>query len=153
MFDKLREKLAGIKFSRRKNVKHDDKENKSDNDASGGKIYAVWLVILPLLMGLVLGRLADAGLGYALDKFSGTNGMADSAVTGSANTSQESSAARGLDEFLAVNPFHISPQKQASVPPAPECRVTIADSSSYSPDKRVFIRMFSKVVLNSSKAS
>lgn len=120
MFDKLREKLAGIKFSRRKNVKHDDKENKSDNDASGGKIYAVWLVILPLLMGLVLGRLADAGLGYALDKFSGTNGMADSAVTGSANTSQESSAARGLDEFLAVNPFHISPQKQDTPePPKP----------------------------------
>lgn len=116
MLERIREKFAGIKFSRRKNVKHKDE---ADTNASGGKIYAVWLMILPLLMGLVLGRLTDAGLGYALDKFSGNNGMTDSAVTGAANNSQEGSVARGLDGFLAVNPFHISPQK-ANVPEPPK---------------------------------
>ena len=115
MLDKLKDILLRIKFSRKKITKPE----KSGESEAGGKVYALWLLVLPLMSGVVLGRLADAGLGYALDKFSGTQGRTDSAVTGAIDDEQETSGPRGLDGFLAANPFHISPQKPET-PEVPE---------------------------------
>ena len=107
MLDKLRNILSGIRPHRRNTAKSGGPEAPE----SGGKLYGLWLLILPLLLGAVLGRLTDVGIGYALDKFSGTQGRVDSAVTGAVNDDSDSSGSRGLDGFLAVNPFHISAQK------------------------------------------
>ena len=116
MLDKLRGMLSGVSFHRKKAQVHDEAEDSE----SGGKIYALWLLILPLLLGLSIGYLADVGLGYALDKFAGTQGRTDSAVAGTPGESGESSGPRGLDGFLAANPFHISPQKpDIPEPPKP----------------------------------
>ena len=68
-----------------------------------GKGYQVWRLCVPLLSGLVFGYCASVVAGYALDKFSGTAGMSDQAVTGANTAETTESAARGLDEFLAVN--------------------------------------------------
>ena len=114
MLDRIREFLSRIHFSRPK---------KSGTQASkdeGGKIYAVWLFILPLLAGVVLGRLAGAGMGYALDKLVPDSGMIDSAVTGFQEKAQDSSGPRGFDGFLSSNPFHISPQKPDTPAPDPK---------------------------------
>ena len=113
---KIKELLSRIKFTRKKNKYIDTPESEEAN----GKLYSLWLFILPLLIGLVLGRLADVGLGYALDKFSGTSGMTDNAVTGAIESTNDDSRPRGLDGFLAVNPFHISPQKPETPPPPPQ---------------------------------
>lgn len=85
-----------------------------------GKGYQVWRLCVPLLSGLVFGYCASVVTGYALDKLSGNAGMADQAVTGANTAESTESAARGLDEFLAVNPFHISPQKTDTPPPPPK---------------------------------
>ena len=106
MLDKLRNIFSGIKLSRRKNNKSDS----SGNSESVGKLYGLWLLVLPLFMGAVLGRLTDVGLGYALDKFSGTQGRVDSAIN-FADKKQLLDIYYQLDEFLSTNPFHISPIK------------------------------------------
>ena len=90
----------------------------SNDYESGGKLYALWLMVLPLLLGFSLGRLVDAGLGYGLEALSGNNGVQDAAVTGTLMASDTGNERRGLEGFLAANPFRISPQK-ADVP-APE---------------------------------
>ena len=115
LLDRLRELLSRIHFSR-------PKQNNSQTSSKdeGGKIYAVWLFILPLLAGLALGRLAGAGMGYALDKLVPSSGMTDSAVTGFQESAQDTSGPRGLEGFLSSNPFHISPQKPDTPPPAPK---------------------------------
>ncbi len=87
-------------------------------DESGGKLYGLWLLILPLILGFALGRLADAGIGYMLDKLSGSSGMSNSAVTGIHSETNSGSERRGLEGFLASNPFKISPMKEDT--PAPE---------------------------------
>ena len=115
MLDKLRDILSRVRIRRNKPAP----EKTPDTD-SGGKVYALWLLVLPVMLGLVLGRLADVGLGYVLDSFTGTQGRADSAVTGSLGNAEDSSGPRGLDGFLAANPFHVSPQKpETPEPPKP----------------------------------
>ena len=116
MLDKLRNILFGVKLFSRKKVH----SQKIDAPETGGKVYSLWLVILPLLIGAVLGKLTDVGIGYALDKFSGSQGRVDSAVTGAIDDSGETSGPRGLDGFLTANPFHISAQKpEVPEPPKP----------------------------------
>lgn len=95
-------------------------ETKEDEAQKGGKIYAAWLLVLPLLVGLVLGRLAGVGLGYGLDMLAGNGGLSDSAVSGAREESASGEKARGLDGFLASNPFHISPEKPPVVEEAPK---------------------------------
>ena len=103
----IRDILSRIKFKRT------DKNHKVNENSiqSTGIIYTIWLFILPLIAGLVIGYLADAGLGYALDKFSGSAGLSDSSVSGSHGTNESGLSKRTLDEFLTENPFHISPIK------------------------------------------
>lgn len=103
----IRDILSKIKFKR---TDKNQKEN-ANSIQNTGIIYTVWLFILPLIAGLVLGYLADAGISYALDKISGSAGMNDSSVSGSQGTSESGTAKRTLDEFLTENPFHISPIK------------------------------------------
>lgn len=94
------------------------KFSRKTEDIDGGKIYALWLLILPVLLGFAFGRLASAGLGYGLDVLAGDSGMSNSAVTGPHSESETGNNRRGLDEFIASNPFHISPRKTDT--PAPE---------------------------------
>ena len=115
---KLKDLLSGIKFTRNKKPKGQDK---NEHENKTGVIYKIWLLVLPVLVGLVLGRLASILLGYGLDKFAGNAGMVDASVTKVQQKAVEQS--RGLDEFLASNPFHISPlpepEKEAPPPPPP----------------------------------
>ena len=114
MLDRLKDIFARIR-SRKKTD-----EVKPDVNTQGGKVYAVWLLVLPLLGGVVLGRLASVGMGYALDKFAGTSGINDKAVTGAREAEESGEAKRGLDGFLAANPFRISPQKPPVAEEAPK---------------------------------
>ena len=86
----------------------------------GGSLYKLWLLVLPLLAGLVIGRLADVGMGYVFDYFASSSGMIDAAVSGAQEDSQDSDRPRGLEGFLTANPFHISPQKTNTPAPAPK---------------------------------
>ena len=117
MLDRLSRLRDALQSSRRKKIKSDKDNN---NKQSGGKIYQTWLIILPLLMGLAAGRLAGVGLGYGLDFLAGNSGVVDSAVEGNYTDSDKSSGQnRGFTDFLASNPFHISPQKIVSSDSAP----------------------------------
>ena len=91
---------------------------KSDTPDEGGKVYALWGLVLPVLLGFSLGRLADAGLGYGLDVLAGDGGVTNKAVAGTQNEAATGNERRGLDGFLASNPFKISPRKPDT--PAPE---------------------------------
>ncbi len=117
MLDRIRDflSLSRIHFSR-------SKQTGAQTSAKDeyGKIYALWLFILPLLTGIVLGRLASAGMGYALDKLVPSSGMSDVSITGLREKTQDSSGTRGLDGFLSSNPFHISSQKKDTPAPAPK---------------------------------
>ena len=118
MLDRIREFFSRIHFS------HKNRNTTQTlwlaGKYEGGKLYAVWLFVLPLLAGIVFGRLAGAGMGYALDKLVPNSGMTDEAVTAFQEKAQSSSGPRGLDGFLSANPFHISPQKPDTPPPAPK---------------------------------
>ena len=115
MFDKLKDKLMHINF--RRPSKHDKQEKPSQE---GGSLYKLWLLVLPLLAGVVLGRLAGVGMGYVFDYFASSSGMTDAAVSGAQEDSNDPDRPRGLDGFLAANPFHISPQKSNTPAPAPK---------------------------------
>ncbi len=92
---------------------------RKDND-SGGKVYALWLLVLPFLAGGVFGCLVDTGLGFCFDMISGNAGVRDEAVTGSRSNSENDGRQRGFDSFLASNPFRISPMKTDIPLPPPE---------------------------------
>ena len=87
------------------------------------KIYS-WIFIIPLVFGIVFGRLAGIGLGYTLDKFSSDSGVKKSLSLTERKTNNSNEKNHGYDEFLASNPFKISSQKPASSDekpkPAPE---------------------------------
>lgn len=94
------------------------KKNTHKDDDRGGKLYGLWLMVLPVVMGFVSGRLADAGLGYGLDILAGDKGVSNVAVTGAHSEASSGPERRGLDGFLSANPFKISPRKPDT--PAPE---------------------------------
>lgn len=123
MFEKIKNIFSGIKIPARRHS--EARKNSSDSDEKnekGGKIYGLWLLILPLLVGLVFGRLADVGLSYGFEALAGNTGVKNEAVSGArgGDSSQNSTEKRGLDGFLAANPFHISPLKTEVVSEAPK---------------------------------
>ena len=75
----------------------------------GGRIYALWRLALPLLMGLTLGWFTSVCLGVLLDRF-GDAALRHQGALGTA-AGREAAAGAGLEEFLAANPFHVSPMK------------------------------------------
>lgn len=91
---------------------------KKSEEENGGRLYGLWLLLLPLVLGFSAGRIADAGIGYLLDVLSGSGGMIDEAVTDIQTEANSVSKSRGLEAFLSSNPFKISPQKTDT--PAPE---------------------------------
>ena len=124
----IRDIFSRIKTIRRDKgtLSRDDEKKKekkhSDENQRTGIFYAVWLLILPMIAGAVLGYLTDAGLSYALDKYSGTSGMKDLSVRGTQASGESGTSRRTLDEFLTENPFHISSIKPvvAEAPKPPE---------------------------------
>ena len=114
MFDKLKDRLMHINFRRPKQAKQEKPSQE------GGSLYKLWLLVLPLLAGLVLGRLTGVGMGYVFDYFASSSGMTDAAVSSSQTDSNDPDHPRGLEGFLAANPFHISPQKANTPAPAPK---------------------------------
>ena len=107
--DRLKNLISKFKFTRNKNL--DAQENQQ-----GGKIWSIWLFILPLLLGLVFGRLSSLCLSYGLDKFSGDTGVRNSAVNNSRASNSDENTSRGLDDFLVTNPFKLSPMKVNDAP-------------------------------------
>ena len=105
-------------FSRLK-FKNKSKE-KNSNETGNGNLYSVWLLILPLLFGITLGRLASVCLGYGLDKFSTDSGVSTSITVGEREKGKSEEKSKGFEEFLSANPFKISPLKPPSVDVAPK---------------------------------
>ena len=58
-----------------------------------------------------MGKLASVGLGYGFEFLSGNSGVVDSAVSGVGQNLENVENRRGLEGFLASNPFHVTPQK------------------------------------------
>ena len=112
MFDNLKDKLRHINFHR------PAKTQKPSDD--GGSLYKLWLLVLPLLVGIAAGSLFSAGIGYVFDYFASPAGITDAAVSGVQASSEDSDRTRGLDGFLEANPFHISAQKTDTPTPAPK---------------------------------
>ncbi len=142
--EKFKNLLSRIKFKAHENDSEDDAEENNDdpeiseieseqvqeNLNSGGGLWALWLLILPLLVGFTLGRFAGICLGYGLDKFSGNAGVRDMSVNSLNSQNKNNNSKRGLNEFISANPFKISPMikeekkpeppKQEAPKPAPE---------------------------------
>ncbi len=80
----------------------------------------LWLLIVPLILGLTLGRLSGIGLGYGLDKFSDSSSVTQLLSMNEKKTSKADEKKQGYDEFLAANPFKISPKNPVSVDTTPK---------------------------------
>ena len=109
MFEKFKDLFSKLKITDF-NFKRNAPRKKITNEEQG-KIYKAWLFVLPVLCGLALGRLAAIALGFGLGAFAGNAGVSDSAVAGFSDRASEIEKQRGLDGFLAANPFKISPRK------------------------------------------
>ena len=114
MLERVKNLFSNIKFKR--NIRHSGQEvekiakGKKVIEATG-KLYKLWLLALPMLVGVSAGRLASVGIGYGLDAIANNAGVRDTAVTGAQVNAKEAEKQRGLDGFLAANPFKISPEK------------------------------------------
>ena len=108
-------RIAGI-FGRLRRPR----KNSGKRDTEG-TLYSLWLLGVSLLLGFVVGGLASSAIGWGLDFLAGSSGVQDVAVTGRQVSSESGGAKRGLDSFLAANPFRISPRKKEEevVPPPP----------------------------------
>jgi len=92
----------------------------------GGRLYALWLWVLPLLLGLALGWLASVCIGIGLARSGGVKGPApDAASEGSDETARQM---KRMDGFLAANPFRISPMVTAPEPAARSADVVVTGS-------------------------
>lgn len=80
----------------------------------------LWLLIVPLILGLTLGRLSGIGLGYGLDKLSSSSSVTQLLSLNEKKTSKSDEKKQGYGEFLAANPFKISPKNPVSVDTAPK---------------------------------
>lgn len=101
-------------------IKNIFRRRKANPSQGGGKLYVAWLLILPVIIGLVSGHASSVILGYALEKLSGTAGQTNETATLTVSSTPQART-NGLEDFLAANPFHISPQKTAEAPaPAPQ---------------------------------
>ena len=93
---------------------------KPKSDDENGALYKSWGMILPLILGFAAGSLIISGIGYCLDALSGTNGQDDTAVTGAYSSASSGNERKGLEVFIASNPFKISPQKTETPPEPPK---------------------------------
>lgn len=125
MFERIKDLFSKIRIPDLKFKRNSPRKKIASEEA--GKIYKTWLFILPVLCGLALGRLAAIALGFGLGAFAGSSGLSDTAVTGFNDRAAEIEKQRGLDGFLAANPFRISPMKapdesakKEELPPEPE---------------------------------
>ena len=119
MFEKIKDFFSQIKFSNF-NLKRGLSKKKIVHE-EGGKIYKTWLFILPVLCGLALGRLASILLGMGLGYFTSNAGIINTTIASSNNRAAATENRRGLDGFIAANPFNITkfnPNKDK--PKAPE---------------------------------
>ena len=108
MFDKFKDIFSKFKIS---NLSFKHRPVKKIVHEEGGPIYKTWLFILPVLCGLALGRLASIMLGFGLGAITSNAGVIDATVVGYSDRAATIENQRGLDGFLAANPFHISPVK------------------------------------------
>lgn len=105
MFEKFKDAFSKIKISdfrrslTQKKIIHDE----------GGPIYKTWLFILPVLCGFALGRLASIMLGFGLGALTSNAGVIDATIANFSDRAAEIEGQRGLDGFIAANPFRISP--------------------------------------------
>ena len=83
------------------------------------KLYSIWLLILPLMLGFSVGMLADAGLDYGIEVLAGDKGVSNEAVTGTRFEESSGNERRSLEGFLSSNPFKISPRPSNSPTPPP----------------------------------
>ena len=93
--------------------------------AEGGRVYAAWLWLLPVLMGLTLGWFADACLEALLGRFGTERAVGRSALP--AEAERASSVGAGMEEFLTANPFRVSPM-EVSLPTARSADVEVIGS-------------------------
>ena len=108
MLERFKNLFSNINFRRNKRDKAIAAKKTLENT---GALYKIWLLVLPMLLGASAGRLASVGLGYGLDAMANNSGVRDAAVTGAQVSAAETEKKRGLDGFLAANPFKISPEK------------------------------------------
>ena len=115
MFEKIKDIFANIKFTRK--IQSQKSEKNSHIEEHYGKIYKTWLLILPVLLGLALGRLASVGLGFGLGFLTNNAGVVDASVNGINEIAAQHEKQRGLDGFLTANPFKISSVKPVKETP------------------------------------
>ncbi len=130
MFERFKNLFSNIKISRQSN---NQARYRPVNEAHSSKVYTLWLLVLPVLCGFVLGRLASSALGMGLTALTSNAGVVDAAVTGFSERAAATEKQRGLDGFLATNPFHISARKaetsatkeeqKDAEPPEPESKL------------------------------
>ena len=111
MFEKFKDVFSKIKIS---NLSFNRRPVKKIVHEEGGPIYKTWLFILPVLCGLALGRLASIILGFGLGTFTSSAGVIDATIVNFNDKAAAIENQRGLDGFLAANPFHISPANPES---------------------------------------
>lgn len=98
----------------------------SRGGVEGGRLYALWLWFLPLLLGLALGWLGAVCLGLVLAR---SGGAGVSAPDVSAVVSDGTAGRAGLmDGFLSANPFHISPMVVTDEPAVKSADVVVTGS-------------------------
>lgn len=113
MFEKIKDALSKIKLSDFDLKKYKPVRKKIIHD-EGGNIYKTWLFILPVLCGFALGRLASIMLGFGLGTITSNAGVIDSVSATFSDRTAEIEVQRGLDGFIASNPFRISPVNAAT---------------------------------------
>lgn len=101
------------------------REAAAPRGAEGGRVYAAWLWLLPVLMGLTLGWFADACLEALLGRFGTERAVGRSALP--AEAERASSVGAGMEEFLTANPFRVSPM-EVSLPTARSADVEVTGS-------------------------
>ena len=101
------------------------READAPRGAEGGRVYAAWLWLLPVLMGLTLGWFADACLEALLGRFGTERAVGRSALP--AEAERASSVGAGMEEFLTANPFRVSPM-EVSLPTARSADVEVTGS-------------------------
>ena len=100
-------------------INNEDNNNENDNGVNdkskqdlkhdGGRLYALWRLVLPVLLGLSLGWLAAVCLGVWIEH----SGLIKPTRKNFVSNTVKSEIVKkvGLDEFLLSNPFRISVKK------------------------------------------
>ena len=112
----------------------EEREEKSSPNSEGGKLYGLWRLVLPLLLGATVGWFAAVCLGIALDRFAGGGTAQQGGALGTEAARREDKSSAGLEGFLAANPFRISPVPvqapavEEEKPPEPEIKGSLSDA-------------------------